>query len=374
MLEGVLIQSDNFQVLHMTRNMTRANEVLFHTLHDLLPVDIKNATALGKRWIRTTDAEKDWLQNVVFSYDQMLRFDEHRQFLIATHNSITYLVCIGLTIQSPPEEFQEIPKNAGLFGALVFELKLSPLEKDGLGFSLAENIFVPIQHSSKGTPYNLEDITSYFPDITTYRIHSNSPLLKGQSSLYRIGLFATANCPILQSLKWSQASLNTIQEICTVDTDSFPHELILRALIEKKFEHAYLEIYRSIEFLYPIPKINKLKTVLGLSGTPEDLSEKIENILGWRPTEEGAIQHLFNDFAAPLVEDFRDAFGVNNPDQDFTAVNAASLVYRLRNDCVHFRPINKKSPLLNKVDWEKLLQTMLSATHHCYQIQMVATT
>lgn len=191
-------------------------------------------------------------------------------------------------------------------------------------------------------------------------------------NLPKIGLFVVTNCASLQSLNWSQSGLEIARVISTIEVDLFPYELILRAIVERKWDNAFLEIYRCIEFLLPFPKINELKNKLKLDSHCSEISEVIEDVLGWRPTEEGALQGLFKDLPPNLLIDFEISFNTELSEKKFDNKKAASLVYKLRNDCVHFRPIQRASSLRSSVKWKTLLHTMLHTANFCYNDQLIS--
>lgn len=354
----------------MARKMTTANEQLFKKLKCLLPQDYQQIRPNLNYWINTNEIEKEWLKNVRFETDEMFQFGGFYQLAIAVFENNKYLVCSGLKPELSTSDFEYFKINSGLFCAAIIELNINPLVSESIGFELAENIFTPIEDiTKKGVGYDLDKITKYFPEISIYKIHSKSPFFSLTPTLSRVGLFVATKCEILHHLDWSQAGLETVRVVSTIDVEIFPFELLVRAVNSRKWDHSFLEIYRSIEFLYPLPKINELKVELKLNVSSVEISGIIEDILGWHPIEEVALQKLFKNLPASLLNDFKTAFP-NAENDGFDNRRAASLIYKLRNDCVHFRPIHMASSLRSKVNWKALLQAMLNAALFCYESQL----
>ncbi|NDP38519.1 MAG: hypothetical protein GZ093_07175 [Rhodoferax sp.] len=355
--------------------MTLLNAQFFEKLRRLLPQDQQHEQPRLNRWLNTNEIEKNWLKDVKFETDEMFQFGDHYQLAIAVFANEHYIVCSGLKPELLESDFEYCEINTGLFCAAIVELNINPIISETTGLELAENIFIPIENiSEKGMGYDLSIVTKYFPEISIYKIHSKSPFFSLAPALQRVGLFVVTKCSVLQSLNWSQAGLEIARVVCTLEVDIFPYELVLRAITERKWDHAFLEIYRSIEFLYPFPKINELKNKLKLSLPSEAISEIVEDVLSWRPVEEAALQGLLKNLPLNLLNEFKLAFDSEAKITGFDNKKAASLIYKLRNDCVHFRPVQKSSSLRSNVNWEILLPTMLHATHFCYGNQLISST
>lgn len=357
----------------MTRKMTTTNEALFEKLESLLPAGYIQTQRHINRWLATTNTEKNWLKNAKFEKDEQFNFGGNSKLALIYLDNQIYLIFSELNPDLPENDFERQEINSGIFCASIFELSIQPLKRNDIGFEIADNVFIPTpDFVTTGKDYKLESIEKFFPKMYLYKIHSKSPFSKLKPILPRVGLFAITKCNELHSLNWTQTGLEKSRIISTLDIDIFPHELTVRAIVEKKWEHAFLEIYRSIEFLYPFPKINELKEKLDLSISTQNLSDLIEDTLGWRPIEEPTLQALFKDLPQNLLDDFNASFTAQAPDTLPTTQKMASLIYRLRNDCVHFRPLQKRSNSGASVKWDLLLQTMLSSSHFFYEKQITS--
>ena len=351
----------------MPRNMISANNELFSRLRKLLPPDTPELNAPIKRWIVTNPEEKRWLKGLTFSTDRDLHFGGHSSMCLAFFDSDVFLVGVDVQLSLPEDEFESLEVNAGIFCAAIIELKIEPFVTELTSLQLIENVFLPLEHPSpNGVEHKHSAIQEFFPPIKIFRIRAESPLLGTDSSLFRVALFAATKCPRLISLPWTSEGLEMARTVSSTERAEVPFELVLRAVLERKWEHAFLEIYRCMEFLFPFPKISELKKRLNFAGSSVEVSESIEDILGWRPIEEAAMQALFRSLQPASVETFRQALGIERSDVLDLNKAVANSLYRLRNDCVHFRPVQRRSNAHKKVKWEILLQEMLKAVNEFY--------
>lgn len=350
--------------------MISVNCKLFNKLKQLLPLEVPAEAPPLKRWIETTTEEKKWLREVKFQTDSDLKFGNQKSLALASLESTNYLISVGLEIDLPQDDFDELPVNAGAFCAAVNDLDIEPIGGEAIGFDLLENIFTPAEVTGVGVSYPLETVAKYFPQVRIFQIKTGSPLLKPEPCLFQIALFAVTKCTDLITLNWTSTGLENARAISSAQKPFLPFELVLRAIIERKNTHAFLELYRCIEFLFPFPKINELKTKLELTLSTVELSESVESILGWRPTEDSALQRLFRTLPPEIVAAFRQALLLETYEGDSLSSKVADVLYKLRNDCVHFRPIQRMSTLQLNVKWELLLQTMLLAIGSLYANQL----
>ena len=356
----------------MARKMISVNRELFNKLKQLLPLGVSAEASSPNRWIETTNEEKKWLKDVKFQTDSDLKFGNQKSLALASLESTNYLISIGLEIDLPQDDFDEVLVNAGAFCAAVNDLDIEPIGGEAIGLELLENIFTPAEVIGKGVSYPLEAVVKYFPQVRMFQIKTGSPLLKPEPCLFQVALFAVTRCTGLITLNWTSTGLENARAISSAQKPFLPFELVLRAIIERKNTHAFLELYRCIEFLFPFPKINELKTRLALTLSTVELSESVETILGWRPTEDSALQRLFRTLPSEIIAAFQQALLLEAYQGTSLCSKVADVLYKLRNDCVHFRPIQRMSTLQLSVKWDLLLQTMLLAISSLYASELDA--
>ncbi len=345
--------------------MVDVNIQLFERLKKWLPPDYRRSVSDVKRYITTNASEKKWLQKVQFSVDPDLVFSGQQRVCIANLEEDSFLVCIGFKPDFTTEEFVYQEANAGLFCAAVVELGLEPTIGEAAGYELVEKIFYPVD--AKEIPsiaYDWITVSDFFPTFYVFQIPAGSPFLSLQELAPRVGLFSLTKATSLRPLPWSSDALEAIREICTSENEQFPIHLVLHAVLERKWEHAFLDIYRCIEFLFPFPKANDLKQALKLEMSTIDVSYQIESVLGWRQQEDVALNTLFSKLQTEQLALLSTALGI--PAEEIASVdNSRKMVpkriYKLRNDCVHYRPAQSRSLLKATVNWPLLIQELLKA-------------
>jgi hypothetical protein len=345
--------------------MVDANTKMFERLKEKLPTEYQRIGGAVKRYILTSPSEKNWLQNVSFSTDPDLVFSTQQQVCIATLDAKSYLLCIGFKPDFGSEEFVQQEVNAGLFCAAVVELGLEAVIGEATSYELADKIFYPVDaQQPQKMGYEWETVGKYFPTFNLFQIPPGSPFFALEDIVFRVGIFSLTKTASLRPLLWSSDALEIAREICTTENEHFPISLVLHAMLERKWEHAFLDVYRCIEFLFPFPKANDLKRALKLDSPTIDISYQIESVLGWRQQEDVALNTLFSKLQAEQLTLLSTALGVKAeeaPGVGSLCKTVAKRIYKLRNDCVHYRPAQSKSQLRSMVDWPLLVQELLKA-------------
>ena len=148
--------------------------------------------------------------------------------------------------------------------------------------------------------------------------------------------------------------------------------IIYRSLFSISWNYSFLELYRCIEFLYPIPYLKEFSHCLGDSNLFKEMYIKAETMLDWRPKEINSLERLIRDYGETNTEvlDFKKCFelidgrpfeeGIN------TAPAIAKRIYKLRNSIAHFR-LNLAYQIENKEDFDRLIGCMLAFIYTLYQ-------
>jgi len=353
--------------------MVDVNIKLFKELGKRLPSEFQQSVGTVRRCVSTDTSEKDWLKNVVFSTDSELVFSARQRVCIANYKTEFFLICIGFKPDFCSEEFVYQEVNAGLFCAAVVELELEPSIDETTGYELANTIFYPVDNQlAPLIAYEWTKMAKFFPPFYLYQIPPGSPFLALEQLVSRIGLFALTKSSSLLPLHWSAEALETTREICTTENEHFPLNLVLHALLERKWEHAFLDVYRCIEFLFPFPKVNDLKRALKLNTPTIDICYQIEGVLGWRQQEDVALNILFLKLPTEHLTLLSTALGikiVEAQETEHLGKAVSRRIYKLRNDCVHYRPAQSKSQLKDQVNWALLVQELLKAASVFHRIE-----
>lgn len=341
--------------------MKHANQLVFQQLSDLSD---RNAVDLSKsqKYILSTADEKAWLKSVAFVKNEDLFIDRHRFFCLALYASEIYILQVGFgPVYIIDEDLVLQPNNGGLFVALVANLDLPILNNIDLKLELGDQVFLPSNDDEK-VGFEYSDIEKYFVKYFLYKLLPSSTLWDEDSgiTLQKTALYLLGHSPEVMYLNASVKVLDSLKVLARLDVRVLPFDRIFRAFIERRYEHAFLDLYRCLEMLFSLKKIDMLKSCLKLDSKHFEISADIEATLGWRPAEKGALKEIIDQLPAEIVNLLKKSFK-NNSD-------ICTNIYSLRNECVHFRPLQKKSELAKQVDWVALLESMVPAIHHAYHV------
>lgn len=345
----------------MARNMMNANKLVFQNLATFCDQTAVNLSK-SQKYITSNEIDKSWLKSVVFIKNEDLFIDRHRFFCLALFNNEIYIVQVGFgPINTTDEDFTLQPNNGGIFAALVSEANLPILESVDLGLELNEKIFLP-SNDDERLGFDYSDIEKYFVKYFLYKLAPNSNLCDKENFLtfQKTALYLLGRSPEAMYLNVSAKTLDSLQSLARLDVKVIPFDRIFRAFIERRYENAFLDLYRCLEMLFSLKKIDILKSSLQLNSKHFEISANIEAALGWRPAEKGALKEIIDQLPDELLNSLKQSF--NNTAEPWTNI------YSLRNECVHFRPLQNKTQLSKQVNWASLLESMVPAIHYVYNV------
>ena len=216
------------------------------------------------------------------------------------------------------------------------------------------------ENDSKAKAIDLEDIIPYFISLNIYKVKPDTPY--SFKDLYQIKGYFNINLN-RNNINFSQSIKTNFLSIFESGLTSIPMDLVELAYKSNQYKQVFLELYRCIEQLYPIPTLQNLLRADGISLTcPITTAELLETQLNWRPKESDAIEAIFKDLDEVIKTKFESA----KSNTEYSGLGNATFVYRLRNANVHFRKkLGKGSLDISK--WEILIDAMLEATLHLYR-------
>lgn len=341
--------------------MKNANEFLFKKLADVIDCDSLDLSRSIK-YITSTPEDKMWLKSVKFLINEDLFIDRHSFFALAEFEGQNYILQIGFgPAINIDEDLLLIPDNGGIFVALVADLDLPMLDRDDLKLNIQEEIFLPSNDGDK-VGFYFQEISKFFVKYFIYKINPDSTLLNQDNrlTLQKSALYLLSFSLNAIYLKTSEKTLESVRFIARLDVDLLPFDRVFRAFIERRYEHAFLDLYRCIEMLFSLKKIDELKARLNLVLKHLEISADVEAALGWRPVEKSALSEIVNQLPTGIIEALQKCFKNDS--------EICTNIYSLRNECVHFRPLQRKSSLTKEVKWMELLESMTLTIHHAYHI------
>lgn len=216
-----------------------------------------------------------------------------------------------------------------------------------------------IESPSAAKEIDVDDITPYFINLNVYKVKPDTPY--SFKDLYQIKGYFNVNLDN-NNIPYNESIKTNFLSIFESGLKSIPMDIVELAYMSSQYKQVFLELYRCIEQLYPVPTLQNLLQVDGISLTcPITTAELLETQLNWRPKESDAIEAVFKDLDEVILTKFNSV----KSDTEYSALGNAAFVYRLRNANVHFRKkLGKGSLDISK--WELLIDVMLETTLHLY--------
>ena len=133
----------------------------------------------------------------------------------------------------------------------------------------------------------------------------------------------------------------------------------------------FLELYRSIENLYSIPRIEKLSKDFGGGSSLYNISRILIDHLDWRPKENESLNIILADVDRNICAEIFSLIRKNaTQTEDLTNHGqiAGNAIYQLRNAIVHFRP-DRDNTEDEVSDWDRICCLMLKVVNQLYSLK-----
>ncbi|MGU5816542.1 hypothetical protein ACV1EC_16735 [Aeromonas hydrophila] len=341
--------------------------------------------------IETEEEDKKFIKSVrsVFTLQSL----ELKVSIIVMQDDSQFLAIIGghqFSSLPPDVKLQRLDESAGVVTVLGGEGALSP--KDSYNF-MALN-WATVKSQENGEVKNLtrvskDEVIEIFEEFSFYRIDSLPfPPINGGEDRFLLLLLLLLNIGEKEKLALKETFLDII-----VNLEHFPFHLLHSAFISQTWQYSYIDIYRCIEVLYPIPRMIELRARMEARLGDDfkgrllaiNIFEDVNQATGWREIELNGLERLIklcskdkitsifnvlvearivneddieiiNEISKteimrlgrmkPLLETFRDYLsGLENADLDkvseYKSKRSAALIagalYSARNKLVHFR-------------------------------------
>jgi hypothetical protein len=144
-----------------------------------------------------------------------------------------------------------------------------------------------------------------------------------------------------------------------------PFSLVLQGMLSFTWQSFFLEVYRCIENMYPYSRLQLLSSRWAPTVPLRDVAIILEDVLSWRPREEEALTSILGRCNNSNIQQLNDAFGGTTVAHGETAASAAKLVYKTRNELVHFRPRAKTSSRSDAA-WDNQVRCLIECLSDIY--------
>ncbi|WP_421212953.1 hypothetical protein [Aeromonas sp. 600479] len=233
-------------------------------------------------------------------------------------------------------DFVEVDCAHFVFSARRIDLKV----RSNISKSDLEEGFVhqPDDSDYRGT--SLSDITSYYNDIVVISFEKQS--IYDGFSLERILYYLLAFNTKVSAFQSSR--LNSIFQDLFLNVGNVSYANIFISMTSFHKKHAFLEAYRCIEWIYPMPRVGNLKRSIAYNGKVIDLARQCSDDLSWRRKEEDSLSLLVKE-VFELDSDLKEYIHWARFMASCEVEAAANRLYKYRNQLVHQFSPEKELPL-----------------------------
>lgn len=237
-------------------------------------------------------------------------------------------------------EIFEYGLHAGIFLRLVNDVGLklrSDISRIHLEQDLASQHLDPLYEG-----HDFDEIKKYFEEVFLFEVNKNS-IVRDLDEKLKAQYILSNNSSCVR-LPFGDVG-DGMRELF-VEKSPLLFDNIFSALTSTYWEHAFLELYRSIEAIYQIPRMIKLKVKLGddFEGVPTlNLAKLCYEELGWRPFEKESLKALLSILPEDKLEQLIHLRLINEPEDVGSEKDrmkkiiekGSTKIYETRNKLVH---------------------------------------
>lgn len=248
-----------------------------------------------------------------------------------------------------PIELVEFGSAVGLF--LIDQLNLRPrvLSTEWV----EEHIAFP---ASQGDGVDFAVLRGALEEFSVFRIRDEQVVRpsKPGASRHVANFILTHHEPMTTATGLSQRSIECIREIFLQERSYLFDDNLFTALSSPIPRHAFLELYRTLEFVFVLPRVKALAGALGLNNDESELdlielARTCYSELRWKRVERDSLARLFDEYSQCYLVSFQSlaaqckpfqslapALGSGETEQVRIALTKfGDKFYALRNQVVH---------------------------------------
>lgn len=263
-------------------------------------------------------------------------------------------------IETPTEGLACIDLTPGLFGIVVTQTDVKPV---ATGSEIREIIELQFQGADGFDGFDLKFISDLFPPIFVYEADKNFEYTGNEIRVLGAMIARSyEDGPIDFSNELLEKICNTFQN----SSEYIPYENILQGMLAISWGGFFVELYRSVEQLYCVPKLEILTKEWRSELPHRELALLLDRILSWRPRELESLENLIGECSMPTKERLRQAFCPTLGEEIEVGSEAiAKNIYGLRNSLVHFRT---GLPVADRSDesWALVINSMIDVVTGTY--------
>jgi hypothetical protein len=304
---------------------------------------------------------------------------------------------VALALALPPEELADLERAGegsiqpaevvgSIYLFLAHKVNLPARETDPL--RIEEHIAGP---ASTEDGVGLEVVKEFLGDLAVFQIHDDSVFRGEVSSSYVANYICTFDTRLTRRTRLSSASLGIVREIFLQERYHLIERNLFEAISAPSARHAFLEVYRTLEFVFVLPRARSLLDVLRNEGGTIELNvlefaRHCNRQLGWKRVERDAIGRIFREFFGASRASYESLgracspFGGlgpvpvigSTPNETMAFVEkVAERYYQLRNQIAHqFWPDEEID--CTDDDWSLLIEFSLRCIQYLYEQHLSA--
>ncbi|MGY0834967.1 hypothetical protein [Azospirillum argentinense] len=270
----------------------------------------------------------------------------------------------------------EVPGS--IFLVVADRINLQPLDVGSLHI---EQFVAGPAASDEGV--DLKEVKKYLEGCTIVSIEENSIFENNISERYVANYVCTFQSRYALNKVLGENSINLIRSLFFKEKTLFIEKNLFAAMETPLLPHAFLEVYRILEFVFVLPRtISLLEKVrpdyIESRVDIMDFAKSCNKLLGWKRGERDSIERLFRQYSSTNFTNFEylcqncalfigvlDAFQARDKDKENFIKNCSEKYYEIRNQIVHqFWPDEVKP--CSEGDWKALIEFTLGCVSHFY--------
>ena len=344
----------------MSRNVIEMNQTIFTRFDEVCSANGFNLKNKNKpRYIASSTIDKNFsanaeLNNVFFQHTE-------RQAFVFRHDGHLYFGFVGFRFLDELNEyleFQKIDLTPGMLTFLAHTKCIPHLPSEELLRDVLDIGFMGGPDAYEG--HDFQQVSRLFPSINIFE-SQNFDLANVSASIFKFCLIEKQRDMSLLN----DSLAERIVEILDLEIEELPHETMARSLFDADPGSFFLALYRCIEALYSAKVCKNIASEFDFKGDWKEVSILLERQLSWRPNEKGSLENLFSSLDEETLSNIIGA--ISTEQVAITASSAATRVYNLRNNLVHFRPATQTLADTKDIKWTELFDGLLKAIRQIYQ-------
>jgi hypothetical protein len=304
---------------------------------------------------------------------------------------------LALALALPPEELADLESSSegsiqptevvgSIYLFLAHKVNLLPSEADPL--LIEEHIAGP---ASTHDGVALDVVKESLGNLTVFRVHDVSVFRGEVSSRYLADYICTFDARLTRRTRLNTVSIGIVREIFLQERYYLVERNLFEAMSAPSARHAFLEIYRTLEFVFALPRARSLLDALRHAGGSIELNilefaRHCYRELGWKRVESDAIRRIFREFfdtsrgayesLVLACSPFRGlgpvpAMGSTSDDAAKFVEKVAARYYQLRNQIAHQFWTDEEIDCTDD-DWSMLIEFSLRCIQYLYDRHLTA--